>query len=122
MGKNAIKPDFTPADFDALIKKRIRVEKGMPAVVVTIPDSLDFEYHENDYWISCFNGVCAWIESSTDGTTIFMAHLPTGKNRTLTTANREKFTHVQVSDTLVSAISVRGYVARKGISLCWMHF
>ncbi|KAJ6124979.1 hypothetical protein N7471_012296 [Penicillium samsonianum] len=111
MGKNAIKPDFTPADFDALIKKRIRVERGMPAVVATIPNSLslDFESEPNRDGISCLNGVCAWIEESTDRTTIFMVHLPTGKNRTLTTANREEFTHVQVSDTLVSAISVRGY-------------
>jgi hypothetical protein len=120
MGKSVIKPDYcTLADFDALIKKRIQAEGGVPAVVATIPNNLspDFEGGLNRDGISCFNGVCAWIEESRDRTTIFMAHLSTGQNRTLTTANREELTHVQVSDTLVSAISVRGYVTRKGISL-----
>lgn len=125
MGKSVIKPDYcTSADFDTLIKKRIQAERGVPAVVSTIPNNLspDFEGGLNRDGISCFNGVCAWIEESRDRTTIFMVHLPTGQNRTLTTANREEFTHVQVSDTLLSAISVRGYVTRRGISLYWMHF
>ncbi|KAJ5207064.1 hypothetical protein N7472_003512 [Penicillium cf. griseofulvum] len=111
MGKNAMKADLTPADPEALIRKRIRAERGKPAVVTTIPNNLsrDLEKDLHRDGISCFNGVCAWIEESTDRTTIFMVHLPTGKNRTLTTANREEFTHVQVSDTLISATSVRGY-------------
>ncbi|CAG8908962.1 unnamed protein product [Penicillium egyptiacum] len=111
IGKSVIKPDCTLADFDTLIKKRIQVERGIPAVVATIPNDLppDFEGELNRDNISCFNGVCAWIEESRDRTTIFMVHLPTGQNRTLTTANREEFTHVQVSDSLVSAISIRGY-------------
>ncbi|KAJ5503214.1 hypothetical protein N7463_006088 [Penicillium fimorum] len=110
MGKNVIKSD-SPVDLDALIKKRIRAERGLPAVVVTIPNNLsrDLRKDMNRDGISCFNGVCAWIEESTDQTTIFVVHLPTGKSRTLTTENREEFTHVEVSDTLVSATSVRGY-------------
>ncbi|KGO68355.1 hypothetical protein PITC_065400 [Penicillium italicum] len=111
MGKSVIKPDFTLADFNALIQKRLRAERGMPAVVATIPYGLSSNIHDelNRDGISYCNGVCVWIEESTDRTTIFMVHLPTGKNRTLTTANREEFTHVQVSDTLISATSVRGY-------------
>ncbi|KAJ5228586.1 hypothetical protein N7489_009294 [Penicillium chrysogenum] len=112
MGKSVIKPDYcTSAGFDTLIKKRIQAERGVPAVVATIPNNLspDFEGGLNRDGISCFNGVCAWIEESKDRTSIFMVHLPTGQNRTLTTVNREEFTHVQVSDTLLSAISVRGY-------------
>ncbi|KAJ5373815.1 hypothetical protein N7517_005821 [Penicillium concentricum] len=110
MGKNVIKSD-SPADLDVLIKKRIRAERGLPAVVVTIPNNLsrDSENDLNRDSIGCFNGVCAWIEESTDRTTIFLVHLPTGKNRTLTTENREELNHVEVSDTLVSATSVRGY-------------
>ncbi|OQE39295.1 hypothetical protein PENCOP_c007G07105 [Penicillium coprophilum] len=110
MGGNIINSD-SPADLDALIRKRIRAERGQPAVVVTIPNNLsrDLKNDPNRDGISCFNGVCAWIEESTDRTTIFVVHLPTGKSRTLTTDNREKFTHIEVSDTLVSATSVRGY-------------
>ncbi|KAJ5824293.1 hypothetical protein N7447_006633 [Penicillium robsamsonii] len=109
-GKNFIKSD-SPADLDALIKKRIRAERGLPAVVVTIPNNLsrDLKDDVNRDGISCFNGVCAWIEESTDRTTIFVVHLPSGKNSTVTTENREEFTHVEVSDTLVSATSVRGH-------------
>ncbi|KAJ5964513.1 uncharacterized protein N7479_004389 [Penicillium vulpinum] len=111
MGKNAIKLDSSPTYLNALIRKRIRAERGLPAVVATIPNNLPLNSYDdlNRDIISCFNGVCAWIEESTDRTTIFMVHLPTGKNRTLTTANREEFTHVEVSDTLISATSVRGY-------------
>ena len=119
MGKNTIKPDSTPVGFGALIKKRIRAEKGIPAVVATIPNNLccNVANSMEREGLCCFNGVCAWIEKSTDQTTIFMVNLSTGENRILTTPNREKFIYVQVSDTLVSAISVRGYVARTGISL-----
>ncbi|EKV15977.1 Cyclin-like F-box [Penicillium digitatum] len=111
MGKSVIQPDFILADFDALIKKRLRAERGMPAIVATIPYDLPPEIDDelNRDGISYCNGVCAWIEQSTDRTTIFMVDLPSGKTRTLTTVNREGFTHVQVSDTLVSATSTRGY-------------
>lgn len=120
MGNSVIQPDFTPANLNALIKKRIRVERGLPAVVVKVPydASPDIDVAPNRDAISCSNGVCAWIEESTGRTTIYMVNLPTGENRTLTTANREEFTHVQVSDTLISATSVRGYVTRKPISSC----
>lgn len=120
MGKNVVKPNFTPADLNTLIKKRIRMERGLPAVVVEVPydSSPDIDDALNRDAICCSNGVCAWIEESTDRTTIFVVNLPTGENRTLTTANREEFTHIQVSDILISATSVRGYVARKAISLC----
>lgn len=119
MGKSVINPDFTPANLNALIKKRIRAERGLPAVVVEVPYDLspDIDDAPNRDAVGCSNGVCAWIEESTDRTTIFMVNLPTGENRTLTTANREEFTHVQVSDILISATSVRGYVTRKAISL-----
>ncbi|KAF4760993.1 hypothetical protein N7455_000624 [Penicillium solitum] len=111
MGKSVINPDFTPANLNALIKKRIRAERGLPAVVVEVPYDLspDIDDAPNRDAVGCSNGVCAWIEESTDRTTIFMVNLPTGENRTLTTANREEFTHVQVSDILISATSVRGY-------------
>ncbi|CAI7662123.1 unnamed protein product [Penicillium glandicola] len=111
VGKYVIKPGFTSSDLDALIRKRIRAERGLPAVVATFPNDLngDFEDELGRDCMSLFNGVCAWIEKSTDRTTIFMVHLPTGTNRTLTTPNREQFTHLQVSDTLLSATSVRGY-------------
>lgn len=120
MGENIIKSGSTPIGFGALVKKRIRAERGIPAVVATIPNNLCCNVANimEREALSCFNGVCAWIEKSTDQTTIFMVNLSTGKNRILTTANRERFIYVQVSDTLVSAISVRGYVARTGISLC----
>lgn len=115
MGKSVIKPGSTPAAFDALIKKRLRAERGMPAVMATIPCYLsrDIDDALNRDSISYCNGVCAWIDEFTDRTTIFTVDLPSGKNRALTTANREEFSHVQVSDTLVSATSVRGYVVRK---------
>ncbi|KGO44803.1 hypothetical protein PEX2_035110 [Penicillium expansum] len=111
MGKSVIKPGSTPAAFDALIKKRLRAERGMPAVMATIPCYLsrDIDDALNRDSISYCNGVCAWIDEFTDRTTIFTVDLPSGKNRALTTANREEFSHVQVSDTLVSATSVRGY-------------
>ncbi|KAJ5400550.1 hypothetical protein N7465_011039 [Penicillium sp. CMV-2018d] len=111
MGKSVIKPDFTPANLNALVKKRIRMERGLPAVVVEVPyDSPpDLGDASNRNAISCSNGVCAWIEESTERTTIFVINLPTGENGTFTTANREEFTHVHVSDTLISATSVRGY-------------
>lgn len=115
MGKSVIKPDFTPANLNALIKKRSRMERGLPAVVVEVPyDSPpDLGDASNRNAISCSNGVCAWIEESTDRTTIFVINLPTGENGIFTTANREEFTHVHVSDILISATSVRGYVTRK---------
>ncbi|CDM26815.1 hypothetical protein DTO013E5_6990 [Penicillium roqueforti] len=111
MGENIIKSGSTPIGFGALVKKRIRAERGIPAVVATIPNNLCCNVANimEREALSCFNGVCAWIEKSTDQTTIFMVNLSTGKNRILTTANRERFIYVQVSDTLVSAISVRGY-------------
>ncbi|CAI7643294.1 unnamed protein product [Penicillium viridicatum] len=111
MGESVIKPDFTPANLNALIKKRIRMERGLPAVVVEVPydPSPYIDDAPNRDAMSCSNGVCAWIEESTDRTTIFVVNLPTGENRTLTTANREEFTHVHVSDILISATSVRGY-------------
>ena len=115
MGKSVIKPDFTLANLNALIKKRSRMERGLPAVVVEVPyDSPpDLGDASNRNAISCSNGVCAWIEESTDRTTIFVINLPTGENGIFTTANREEFTHVHVSDILISATSVRGYVTRK---------
>ncbi|KAJ5509344.1 hypothetical protein N7527_011487 [Penicillium freii] len=73
MGKSVIKPDFTPANLNALIKKRIRMERGLPAVVVEVPygSSPDIDDAPNRDGICCSNGVCAWIEESTDRTTIF---------------------------------------------------
>ncbi|KAJ9483548.1 hypothetical protein VN97_g9846 [Penicillium thymicola] len=111
MGNSVINSDFTPANLNALIKKRIRLERGLPAVMVKVPydASPDIDVAPNRDAISCSNGVCAWIEELTGRTTIFVVNLPTGENRTLTTANREEFTHVQVSDNLISATSVRGY-------------
>lgn len=113
MGNDAIKSEPSPDSIDRLIKKRIRAERGVPAVVAAFPGGPSSVDHLQGSVIGYCNGVCAWIEKSTDRTSIFLIHLSSGKISKLTTENRESLNQIKVSDTLVSAISVRGYVSEQ---------
>lgn len=123
-GNNVIQSGTSQEMLEKLILKRVRAENAMPAVVATFPNNLSTSIlndAERDA-ISIFNGVCAWIEESTNRTSIFLLHLQSGKTSNLTTENREGLTHIKVSDTLVSAVSIRGYVLRKESSFWHMQF
>ncbi|KAJ5788419.1 hypothetical protein N7457_003409 [Penicillium paradoxum] len=111
VGKDVVKSPSSLVVLEVLIKKIIRAERGMPAVVALFPQDLPPYLWEdiNRDAINYCKGVCAWIEGSTERTSIFLVHLKNGSSCKFTTENRERLTHINVSDTLVSATSIQGY-------------
>jgi hypothetical protein len=107
-GKHVL--DTLPAEyFERWIKRRTKAEQGRPYTVGKLlisPDHLDTE----DEQMSYANGMFAWVDTGTDKSSICLVHLNTGEKRHFTTDNRETLGNIRVSDTLVAAISMRGYV------------
>jgi hypothetical protein len=70
---------------------------------------MDPAYRETGQ-MSYANGMFAWVDLDADQTSISLLHLKTGEKRRFTTDNRETLSFLRISDTLVAATSVRGYV------------
>ncbi|KAJ5996460.1 hypothetical protein N7522_008120 [Penicillium canescens] len=106
-GKHVL--DTLPAEHvERWIKRRTKAEQGRPFAVgklLVSPDHLDTE----DEQMSYANGMFAWVDTGTDKSSICLVHLTTGEKRHFTTDNRETLGNIHVSDTLVAAISMRGY-------------
>ncbi|KAJ5096226.1 hypothetical protein NUU61_005582 [Penicillium alfredii] len=93
------------------IKKRLRLERGQPAATATIPSPLSTDYDVTMYTrgVGYSHGVYAWIDGRTSRTSISLLHLWTGKNDHLTTENREQLVELRIAETLIAAVSARGY-------------
>jgi hypothetical protein len=103
--------DTVPAEhIERWIKRRTKAEQGRPFTVGKLLAFPDYRDMAEDDQMSYANGMFAWVDMTVGETSICLVHLNTGEQRQFTTYNRETLGPIHVSDTLVAAISIRGYV------------
>lgn len=93
-------------------RRRIMLERGIPSSVVHYPLPRKTSSHAPPV-MDYSRGKCAWVEVDDDGRCrgIALRDLRSGEVQHFVSENRVPFSHVRVSDTIVAAVSVRGYVS-----------
>ncbi|KAJ5747977.1 uncharacterized protein N7511_009673 [Penicillium nucicola] len=90
-----------------MIKRRVRAEQERPVTMASISTSPIANKDKEQ--MSYAHGMFAWIDLKSDETSICLVHLNTGEQSHFTTENRERLRAIRVSDTLIAAISMRGF-------------
>lgn len=120
MGDSALDPTHHPSEdspegapggpYVSLIKRRLRLERGIPMTTFQLPPPRSKPYTLADEGsVGYSNGICAWLEGEEEATFVILSHLCTNTKTRLTTENRESLVCLRISKSLVAAISWRGY-------------
>lgn len=111
--------DSAGSSFLKYARHRIMLERGQPfsSVQYRVPRDDSREPPIMDY----ARGHCAWVDVGNDGRCggIHLRDLRSGVLQRFYSENRDLYEEVRVSDTIVAAVSVRGY-ARSSLVSCYV--